>query len=53
MMHQVYYTHLEEGYTETYTRFYSGGKREVQLIARTEDGTLQLCSGSPPLFFFS
>lgn len=24
MMHQVYYTHLQEEYTETYTRFYNG-----------------------------
>lgn len=24
MMHQVYYTHLQEEYTETYTRIYNG-----------------------------
>lgn len=27
MMHQVYYTHLQEEYTETYTRFYNGETR--------------------------
>lgn len=32
MMHQVYYTHLQEEYTETYTRFYNGENRKFSSL---------------------
>lgn len=40
MMHQVYYTHLQEEYTETYTRFYNGETSLAHCTYNSEWNTL-------------
>lgn len=53
MMHQVYYTHLQEEYTETYTRFYNGETGSLaHCTYNSEWNTLYSFLGSPPFSVF-
>lgn len=51
MMHQVYYTHLQEEYTETYTRFYNGETGSSAHCTYSEWNTLSSFSRSQTLLF--
>lgn len=50
-MHQVYYTHLEEEYTETYTRLYNGENRKFSsLHLQRMEHCSQFQALDPPFF---